>query len=685
MPPDASVLLCAVTATICIIVSVIRAELFVPVLIKKETHLIAYPRIRFDLEKLKEPDIAQVFQAQVGGKFAALNLLDSDVDSLANNIKDVLLTTADSVLGKHRKKIQPMVTDDILELYDKGRELKGKRTGRGARMQYQQMNKAIRNGMKSAKEGWIEKRCNAIEREMKTGNSKHAYNSLKALTKPTQPRAAIIEDRYGNLLTDNNDVLKRWTEYCNDLYNYELNPDIAILQNHQQQPRTEDQGQTGTDVNSSAGGENSLNVLKAEVEAAVHSLKPGKSPGVDNIPAELLKSGGKELTKALTALCQKIWEEKEWPNEWMKSLVIPLPKKGNLRRCQNYRTISLISHPSKIMLRVILNRLNSKAEDLLSEEQAGFRAGRSNTEQIFNCRVLTEKHLKHQHDLCHNFIDFKKAFDRVWHDGLFACPQRFQHRGRTCSSQVIHSLRQIWHRNQHSTEKSKIPVNSRDNINAHITINNEALEEVSSFKYLGVTLTKDGTSAKEIQIRIASPTAAMTRLNVIWKSNINFSTKLRLYQSLVISILLYDCERWTLLAESERRIQAFETKCLRKLLRILYTDRKTNDYVRHTVGDLMGLYEPLLSTVNCRKLAWFGHVTRHDSLSKVILQATVEGCRRRGRQRRNWPDNVKDWTGLDMPDLLATASNRSAWRTMSAATVMSPRRLHSHGVMGLSE
>lgn len=133
-----------------------------------------------------------------------------------------------------------------------------------ARMQYQQMYKAIRKGMKSAKEGWIEKRCSAIECDMKTGNSNHAYNiKLKALTKPTQPRAAIIEDRDSNLLTDNNDVLKRWTEYCKDLYNYELNTDIAILQNHQQPPRTEGQGQTGTDGNSSAGGEDSLTVLKA--------------------------------------------------------------------------------------------------------------------------------------------------------------------------------------------------------------------------------------------------------------------------------------------------------------------------------------------------------------------------------------------------------------------------------------
>ncbi|GFS15762.1 endonuclease-reverse transcriptase [Elysia marginata] len=153
-------------------------------------------------------------------------------------------------------------------------------------------------------------------------------------------------------------------------------------------------------------------IQKSEVEAAVKSLKLGKAPGVDNIPSELLKAGGEEVKNILTALCQRIWNEKKWPTEWTKSLVVPLPKKGNLRLCNNYRTISLISHPSKVMLRVILNRLKPKAGEILAEEQAGFRAGRSTVEQIFNCRILIEMHMQHQRDMFHNFIDFKEAFDR---------------------------------------------------------------------------------------------------------------------------------------------------------------------------------------------------------------------------------------------------------------------------------
>ena len=86
-------------------------------------------------------------------------------------------------------------------------------------------------------------------------------------------------------------------------------------------------------------------------------MKKGKSAGVDNIPAELVQAGGEDVITALTTICNKIWQTGEWPTPWTKSLVITLPKKGNLQQYQNYRTISLISHPSKVMLKVILNRL----------------------------------------------------------------------------------------------------------------------------------------------------------------------------------------------------------------------------------------------------------------------------------------------------------------------------------------
>ena len=143
----------------------------------------------------------------------------------------------------------------------------------------------------------------------------------------------------------------------------------------------------------------------------------------------------------------------------------------------------------------------------------------------------------------------------------------------------------------------------------------------------------------------------------------------------MLSTLLYGCEAWTLLAEAERRIQAFEMKCLRKLLRISYLEHKTNEYVRDEVQGLAGPQEPLLATIKRRKLAWFGHVTRHDSLCKTIMQGTIEGGRRRGRQRKSWLDNIKEWTKMTSPELLMQATDRPALRRIAASSALkSPRR-----------
>ena len=126
-------------------------------------------------------------------------------------------------------------------------------------------------------------------------------------------------------------------------------------------------------------------------------------------------------------ICNKIWQTGEWPTPSTQSLVITLPKKGNLQQCQNYRTISLISHPSKVMLKIILNRVkpHAQAEKIIAEEQAGFMAGRSTTEQTFNLHILFEKYLQHQQDLYHFFIVFRKAFDRVWHAALWATMKKY--------------------------------------------------------------------------------------------------------------------------------------------------------------------------------------------------------------------------------------------------------------------
>ena len=126
-------------------------------------------------------------------------------------------------------------------------------------------------------------------------------------------------------------------------------------------------------------------------------------------------------------------------------------------------------------------------------------------------------------------------------------------------------------------------------------------------------------------------TAAVTRLKPLW--NDRLSSKIRLMRSLVTAIFLYACESWTLTAELQRRIQAVEMRCYRKILRISYSDHVMNEGVRAKIQQAIGLQEDL-TIVKIRKLQWYGHVSFSLGLAKTILQGTVKGGRRQGRQKK---------------------------------------------------
>ena len=180
----------------------------------------------------------------------------------------------------------------------------------------------------------------------------------------------------------------------------------------------------------------------------------------------------------------------------------------------------------------------------------------------------------------------------------------------------------------------------------------------------------------------------MARHTSVWKSNISFTTKHKVYRSLVISSVLYSCETCTLHAETERRIQAFETKCVRRLLRISYRENKTNEFVRSKVNFMAGEQEPLQASSHCKMekdVSWYGHIIRHDSLGKTILQCTLKGERRRARQQKCWSDNIKDWTSLTMPELLRVASNRDEWKGIGLMMSVPVCPLDDQPAQGMNE
>ena len=131
--------------------------------------------------------------------------------------------------------------------------------------------------------------------------------------------------------------------------------------------------------------------------------------------------------------------------------------------------------------------------------------------------------------------------------------------------------------------------------------------------------------------------------------------------SLVTSIFLYACESWTLTAELQRRIQAVEMRCYRNALHISYKDRVTNEEVRAKIQQAIGPHEDLMTIVQRQKLQWYGHVSRSSGQAKTILQGTVKGGRRQGRQRKRWEENIRELTGLEFGKSQRAVETRENW------------------------
>ena len=136
-----------------------------------------------------------------------------------------------------------------------------------------------------------------------------------------------------------------------------------------------------------------------------------KASGGDGIPAELFQILKDDAVKVLYSICQQILKTQQWPQDWKMSVFISVPKRGNAKECSNYHTIAIISHASKVMLKILHARLQQYVNCELLDIQAGFREGRGTRDQIANICWIIEKAIKFQKNIYFCFIDYAKAFD----------------------------------------------------------------------------------------------------------------------------------------------------------------------------------------------------------------------------------------------------------------------------------
>ena len=132
-------------------------------------------------------------------------------------------------------------------------------------------------------------------------------------------------------------------------------------------------------------------LLECEVRWTLGSITMNKASGGDGIPTELFQILKDDAVKVLHSICQQIWKTQQQPQDWERSVFIPIPKKGNAKECSNYCTIALISHTSKVMLKILQARLQQYMNHELPDVQAGFRKGRGTRDQIANIHWIIKK------------------------------------------------------------------------------------------------------------------------------------------------------------------------------------------------------------------------------------------------------------------------------------------------------
>ena len=301
---------------------------------------------------------------------------------------------------------------------------------RQAQELYNNKDKEVKKGCRDDKRKHVEQLADDAETACSKGDIEPLYNITRQLSGKTSNSDTPVKDKNGNIITKPEDQLKRWREHFQEVLNRPPPTDSPSLE-------------IGQPLNIRTG-----NITRAEVTTAIKHLKSGKASGVDNIPPEAMKALDAMSIDKLHQLLNRIWEEEQIPQDWSKGILVKLPKKGDKSVCGNWRGITLLSIPSKVLCHIILHRIKKEVDTILRDEQAGFRQERSCADQIATLRIIIEQTIEWQSSLYLTFIDFEKAFDSIDHKALwnilehYGIPEKIMsiirqlYDGFTC--QVIH-------------------------------------------------------------------------------------------------------------------------------------------------------------------------------------------------------------------------------------------------------
>ena len=240
---------------------------------------------------------------------------------------------------------------------------------KGEKERYKHLNAEFQRIARRDKKAFLSDQCKEIEENNRMGKTRDLFKKIRDTKGTFHVKMGSIKDRNGIDLTESEDIKKVWQEYT-ELYKKDLHdPD-----NH-----------NGVITHVEP------DILEYEVKWALESITTNKASGGDWIPVELFQILKDGAVKVLHSICQQIWKTHQWPQDWKRSVFIQIPKKGSAKECSNYHTIALISHASKVMLKIPQARLQQYLNRECPDVQAGFRKGRGTRNQIANIRWIINK------------------------------------------------------------------------------------------------------------------------------------------------------------------------------------------------------------------------------------------------------------------------------------------------------
>jgi len=291
-------------------------------------------------------------------------------------------TRIKTIPEKKKSKKAKWLSEEALQIVVKRREAKSK----GEKERYTHWNAEFQRIARRDKKAFLSDQCKEIEGNNRMGKIRDLFKTIRDSKGTFHAKMSSIKDRNGIDLTEAEDIKKRWQDYTEELYKKDL---------HDQ------------DNHDGVITHLEPDILECEVKWVLGSITINKaSKGLLNgmllngILVELFQVLKDDVVKVLHSICQQIWKTQQWPQNWKRTVFIPIPKKGNAKECSNYCTIALISHASKVMLKILQARLQWSVNGELPDVQVGFRKGRGTRDQIVNICWMTEKQESSRKHLC---------------------------------------------------------------------------------------------------------------------------------------------------------------------------------------------------------------------------------------------------------------------------------------------